>query len=118
MAIAVTVSKSWHDGKKFHAVGTLAFSGSYTTGGDTVDLSGGPTKSSRVPIRVTVGGQSGFIYKFAPGTTIANGKVLVFGQQPTSATTGIIALDQIAAAAYPAGVTGDTVDFEGIFDVL
>ena len=117
MAIAVTVSDKWDDGKRLHVVGTLAFSGSYATGGDTLSFAG-LVPASRAPLVVRVSGQAGFIYEVNIGSGIANSLVLVRGQEPTNATAGVIALTQLAAAAYPAGVTGDTVRFYAIFKLL
>lgn len=117
MAIAVTVSDKWDDGKRLHAVGTLAFSGSYATGGDTLSFAG-LVPASRAPVLVQVEGMAGFHYEVNLGSAINNSKVLVRGQEPTNATAGVIALTQLAAAAYPAGVTGDTVRFYAIFKLL
>jgi hypothetical protein len=101
--------------------GKIVAAGSYTTGGDGLSFAGlDAIKSDSVPSFVSIqsqasGGASGFEYRFVPGTTMANGKMQSFGQQPTSVTSGIIALNEIAAAAYPAGITGDTIVFEAIF---
>ncbi len=117
MAIAVTVTDKWDDGKRLHVIGTLAFSGNYATGGDTLSFAG-KVYASRAALAVQVQGIAGFVYEVSLGTTIANNLVLVRGQEPTNATAGVIALTQHAAAAYVAGVTGDTVRFHAIFKLL
>jgi hypothetical protein len=123
MALAVTVGYiDAPAGSQFvEAYGTFAFSGSYSTGGEAVTWAGLGTQgaqipSSQVPVQVYIQSQggSGFLYGWNQGT----GKVQVFGQQPTSPTTGIIALNELAAAAYPAGITGDTVTFLAVFKKL
>lgn len=123
MAIAITLPPANVDasGQNFvHAAGTLAFSGSYVSGGDTLDFTGVADRlaSSLAPVAIEVFGQSGFLYRGVPGTTLANSKVKVFGQEPTSATAGVIALTELGASAYPAGVTGDTVAFRATFRKL
>lgn len=117
MAIAVTITDRWNDGKRLHVSGTLAFSGNYATGGDTLDFTG-KVLASRAPVAVRVEGIAGFRYEVNIGSGIGNSLVLVRGQEPTNATAGVIALTQLAAAAYPAGVTGDTVRFHAIFKLL
>ncbi len=113
MAIAVTITDRWNDGKRLHVSGTLGFSGNYATGGDTLDFTGKVT-ASRAPVDLSVDGQAGFKYNAVKGTTIANNKVKVF--QTGAAVSSPFA--ELAAAAYPAGVTGDTVGFQAIFKLL
>lgn len=90
----------------------ITASGSYTTGGDTLDLTaitgapgqGMPPGSSQLPLQVLVQGQAGYEYAFVPGTTLANGKLKV--QQCAGSGSP---LAEIAQSSYPAGVTGDTI---------
>lgn len=51
------------------------------------------------------GGDSGFVYRYLPGTTLANGKFQVL----TSNGAAPNPLLDLGAGAYPAGVTGDTI---------
>lgn len=113
MPIAVTTTDSWHDTKRLHVVGTLVFSGTYPTGGDTLNFqSVKGVLSSLPPVWCDVQGQAGFKYEFATGTTIANGKVLVRVEAAVGTNTP---LAEHTNVAYVAGVTGDTVDFHAIF---
>lgn len=113
MAIAITTADSWYDGKRLHVIGTLVFSGTYPTGGDTLSFSGVKgILSSQPPVWCDVQGQAGFKYEFATGTTIANSKVLVRVEAAVGTNTP---LAEHSNVAYVAGVTGDTVDFHGIF---
>jgi hypothetical protein len=123
MALAVTVNQiDAPAGSQFvEAYGTLTFSGNYASGGEAIAWAGLGTQgaqipSSQAPIQVYVQSQggSGWLYGWNAGTA----KVQVFGQHPTNATTGIIALEELAAAAYPSGVTGDTVTFLAVFKKL
>lgn len=112
MAIAVTETRRWGGQGSIRSVGTLAFSGSYATGGDPVTLpKPGTTKE---PYRVSIVGKSGFDYQYDH----ENKKVIVRGYSPTDATAGVIARQEIAAAAYPAGVTGDVIRYEAIWPLL
>ncbi len=116
MAIAASLLDQWHDGKRLFALVKLVASGNYVTNGDTVDLSTiGLQATINALVGSFVGGQNGFLYTFVSGSQLTNGLLKVFGQQPTDATAGVIALAQIAAAAYPAGVTGDTIVLELTF---
>jgi len=95
--------------------GTLVFSGSYVSGGDTLNfLTAGTTQGGmgadaikslslpqfstvlEAPVAGTPG--TGYTFLYSPGTTQANGKVQLF-----NGTT------ELAAGAYPAGVTGAVV---------
>lgn len=112
MAIAVNTTNSWYDGKRLTVLGTLTFSGNYSTGGDTINLAGVKGfLTSQLPLTFQISGQSGFFYQFVVGTTLANAKVKVL-----VATTGGTNIPQAehTAVAYVAGVTGDVVTFEAI----
>lgn len=114
MALALTVTKQWFDGRKLTVVGTIVASGSYTTGGDTCTVAGLGIKSSQLPFLVQVSGNAGFPYSWVAGTTQANSKMKVF----CATTTGTNApLQEHGAVAYVAGVTGDTITFEGYFEI-
>ena len=96
--------------------GTVAASGNYTTGGDTLDLSQFPLVASEQPPTVGTGwmdGLAGYDYVFAPGAAMNSNKVKVFQQ---AATAG--AFPELAAGAYPGAITGDTITFYGIFKKL
>lgn len=116
MAIVVTVTKTWNDGDCNHVVGTLALSGSYTTGGDTLNWKGvaGFTKSSLLPVWVNVDGIAGYKYEhvMGAGNDQAACKLLVRVATTSGANIG---LAEHTAAAYAAGVTGDTQRFHAIF---
>jgi len=54
MALTFSLVDTWDDGKRIHVSGTIAASGSYATGGDTLDLSQTPiVASSQPPINGT-----------------------------------------------------------------
>ncbi len=116
MALTFTLVDTWDDGKRIHVSGTVAASGNYSTGGDTLDLSQFPViGSTQAPIRGTawMDGLAGYDYVFTPGSAMNNGLVKIF-QQGTSAG----AFPELAAGAYPAAITGDTITFYGIFKKL
>lgn len=85
----------------------LTFSGSYSTGGDTVNLAGlVPGVGKAPPLKVDINGQSGAEYRWVPGTTMSNGKVKVMVETTVATNT---LLSEHTAVSYVAGVTGDTV---------
>jgi len=109
MSLALTVTSQWWDGKKIHVIGTVVASGSYATNGDTINFSGLGIKSSQSPLRVDLISLNGYGLAFAPASppAQATGKMRV---NTTSNT-------ELAAGAYPAGVTGDTITFYAIFEI-
>lgn len=116
MALAFTLVDTWDDGKRIHVAGTISPSGSYSTGGDTLDLlQSSQVSSTKAPIQGTawMDGLSGYDFVFSPGSAMNNGKVKVF-QQGGSAG----AFAELSAGAYPVAITSDTVTFYGIFKKL
>jgi hypothetical protein len=116
MALTFTLVDTWDDGQRIHMAGTVTASGNYSTGGDTLDLSKAPTlASTQAPIQGTgwMDGLAGYDYVFAPGAALNSGKVKIFQQ---AATAG--AFPELAAGAYPAAITSDTITFYGIFKKL
>jgi hypothetical protein len=94
--------------------GRLSFSGSYPTGGDTLDWTTVPDKlagSQCVSVCAssqTLGNQ--YVPVGVPSTALNGWKVLC--QQPGTFNT------QLAAGAYPGGITSDTVTFVAVFRKL
>lgn len=116
MALAFTLVDTWDDGKRNHVCGTVAATGNYSTGGDTLDLSQYPIMgSTQPPITGTawMDGLAGYDYVFAPGSGLNANKVKVFQQ---GASAGAFA--ELAAGAYPGAIQSDTVTFYGIFKKL
>ncbi len=105
MPITITLLPSNVDGSGsnlFYAIGTLAFSGSYTTGGDTLDFT---TIAYKLPstqlVQAIVESQNGNSGYYVPvqGSAFNNWKVKCFAGGGT----------EIAAGAYPASITSDIV---------
>jgi hypothetical protein len=121
MALALTVTLVDRSNNALRVYGTITASGSYSAGGDTLSFAGfDQIKSSSLPQFVSIqsqnaSGHSLWEYGFTPGTTQANGKMQVLGQQPTSATTGVIQFSELAAGAYPASITSDKIMYEAVF---
>jgi hypothetical protein len=109
MAIAVTVKAQWlasPGGRLFVHCG-LVFSGSYVTGGDTINLQGLGIKSSHPPSSWgAIEGQGVTQYCWIQGTTQANGLVKCLQG----------ALAEVAAGAYPGSITADVVNALFYFD--
>lgn len=116
MALTFSLVDTWDDGKRIHVSGTVAASGNYSTGGDTVDLSQFPAvASAKPPIQGTawMDGVAGYDYVFVPGAAMNSSKVKMFAQG-----TAAGAFPELAAGAYPAAISGDTITFYGIFPKL
>lgn len=107
MTIAVTVTNKWSDTKREHVIGTLVFSSTYAQGGQAITWVDPAIKSQRSVLRVEVDGKNGYQYAYDR----ANLKILIYQQN------GVLGpLVEISNGAYPAGVTGDIVDFYAIFN--
>lgn len=90
--------------------GTLAASDSYATGGDAVDFRQlGSIYRAKDPYLVIAMGKAGFVYQY----DYANRKMLVFCNTAGGANA---ALGEHTAAAYAAGVSGDTIKCLLFFD--
>lgn len=116
IALTFTLVDTWDDGKRIHVAGTVAASGNYATGGDTLDLSQfSLIASAQPPINGTawMDGLAGYDYVFFPGAAMNSGKVKMFQQ---GAAAG--AFPELAAGAYPGAVSGDSITFYGIFKKL
>lgn len=109
--LTVTVKQSGLDKLGYEVTGKIAVgAGDYATGGNTLSFALSDIKAQRLPEIVEIMGQAGFKYEYAPGTTNANGKMLI--RQQSAATS---ALTELPAAAMPAGVTGDTIVFRAVW---
>jgi hypothetical protein len=116
MALAFSLVDTWDDGKRIHVSGTVAGTGNYVTGGDTLDLSQVPViASAQPPIQgaAWMDGLAGYDYVFTPGATMNANKVKIFAQG-----TAAGAFPELAAGAYPGAISGDTITFYGIFNKL
>jgi hypothetical protein len=105
MAIAPKLKAQWFDGKRLWVHLGLTFSGSYVAGGDTLNLTGIGIESSGLPsswasIQSQNLGSNGTEYMWLQGTTMANGKIGI------TQGAGV----EVTAGAYPASITGDTVN--------
>lgn len=105
MAITITLLPNNVDGSGsnfFYAIGTLTFSGNYSTGGDTLDFTQVADKlgSSQIiqAFAESQNGNSGYYIPIA-GSALNNWKLKAFNGGGT----------EITAGAYPASVTSDVV---------
>lgn len=125
MAAAATIDKTYNRNDTTQATqiarGSITLSGSYATHGDTLDLSqlfGVQSRKAPVEVRVFEApaagtSPSGYVYIFCPGTDGTNGKLTIF----TTGTAAGDPLNELAAGAYPAGLTGATIKFVAFFPV-
>src|SRR5258706_5485781 len=106
MPVAGVLRKRSKAGTLLEAVVDLTFFGTYPgAAGDPFDVTTIVGFTNRQPDVVNIGGKSGWLYTY----DFVNKNIIIKGQQPTSATAGIIPLDDLANAAYPASITGDAV---------
>jgi hypothetical protein len=113
MALAINITNIDTGKNDFYIFGTLSASGSYASGGDTLDFTtvANQIGASQAPVQVWVGGTTGDTYAFirAASPTLANGKIKI----NTASNT------ELAAGAYPARITGDTnIQIEAVFSKL
>lgn len=123
MPLAVNVQSIDADSDVVVVTGKLVASGSYPTGGDTIDFTSiafdatytGPSQiipTSQPPLSLGVWSEGGVInYVYSPiiGSAMNNNKLKIGGT-----TYGT----ELAAGAYPAAITGDTIAFEASFKKL
>lgn len=107
MAVVATITDQVNLGPRLMVEGTLTFSGNYATGGEIPTFSGLKTSKS-TPLTMLITALAGYVFAYDRGT----GKVLIF-QDATPAAAA--PLPQLAAAAYPAGLTGVTTYFTAYF---
>lgn len=83
----------------------ITLSGNYATPGEVLNFQAAVGFTTKPPDRVEIDGNSGWEFRWNPTTNTMS----IRGQQPTSATAGIIPLDELANGAYPGTLTGDTI---------
>lgn len=118
MAIAITILQIQESTDGVEVFGSLALSGNYTTGGDTIDWTtviGVQTPNGRIftpsllPYVVQIDGTTGDDYGWVAGTALNNGKVKI---NTTSNT-------ELGAGAYPPRILADTnIYFDAAFPKL
>jgi hypothetical protein len=115
MAVATAIptvlsdNQIWTAGTMMHVLGSIALQASpatYVTGGLTLNFNVALIKAQRVPQRVNIWSQNGYIYSYVPGTDNTNGTMKIFTAIGTELGNGV---------AIPAGNSGDTITFEGIW---
>ena len=93
--------------------GTVAIQASpatYATGGLTLDLSAVLSNDLPEDVNINFDPPTGWVLGFDTGTTLKNGKVLLYGYVPTDATAGTLPLGEFNnATAIPAAVSGGTI---------
>ena len=113
MALAINITSINSGEGSLYVFGTLTASGSYASGGDTLDFTTVASQigASQAPVQVWVGGSTGDNYGFvrAASPTLANGKIKV----NTASNT------ELAAGAYPVRISGDAnIQIEAVFSKL
>lgn len=101
---------------------TITPTGNYTLGGDTLDFTQlkDIVKSDYVPLQVYIqsqasGGNSGWWYSFRPGTTLANGKMQVFGTGGSAGASHQELGNGVAYAAQSPSIATDTIVGMAVF---
>jgi hypothetical protein len=111
MALAITITDVDSGTGNIYIFGTLTASGSYATGGDTLDFTtvAAQIGASVPPVQLWAGGTTGDAYSWIPGSALNNGKIKI---NTASAT-------ELASGAYPTRISGDAnIQFEAAFRKL
>lgn len=114
MAIAIDEVLAVHDtGQHYRAIVTLTLSSSYSSGGESLASlwNNAQLHTSHAAIAMHVEDTSGFVFRYDK----ANNKLIIFGQEPTNATSGVFALSQLAATTYPSTLTTDVITADVMF---
>jgi len=109
--VVPTILNTWVAGNKMIITGTVAFSAPtdiYVVGGIPFSFFGGMIKARKKPYYVQFASVNGNTYGYVVGTDASNGKLKIF----TAAGT------ELTAIALPAGISGDTINFEAAFAPL
>jgi len=110
MALTLTVHQFDVDstGKQVYVAGIVTASGSYTTGGDTLDLSTQSfIPSAQLPKQVALFTQTGQVYNYAfiQGAALNSCKVKIYAAGGT----------ELASGAYPSAITSDIIAFSAVY---
>ena len=113
MALTLTVNQFNVDalGKQVYVAGVVTASGSYTTGGDTLDLSTQSNiPSAQLPTQASLFTQTGQVYNYAfiVGTALNNNKVKIYAAGGS----------ELASGAYPAAILNDIIAFSAVYPKL
>jgi hypothetical protein len=111
MPIAISITDIDAAADNVYVFGTLTASGSYSTGGDTLDFTtvGSQIAASQAPVQVWAGGSTGDTYSWIKGAGLNNQKIKI----NTASNT------ELASGAYPSRITGDAnIQFEAVFNKL
>ena len=92
--------------------GFISLTGSYTSGGDTLDISAYPVQSAQLPEIVLFTEQpsatvapSGYLFYYQPGTTSANGLLRITSAAGT----------ELTATTYPAALLAANIQFLALY---
>ena len=79
MALAITITDVDTGTGNIYVFGKLTPSGSYATGGDTLDFTtvAAQIGASLTPVQLWAGGTTGDNYGWVPGSTLNNGKIKI-----------------------------------------
>lgn len=107
---------TWVSGNKYTIIGNLTITASpatYTTGGIACNLYSPLVKATLTPVRVYIDGESGYTYKYIPGSDASQGLLQIYVQDAIAYNP----LAQIVGGdTIPAGVSGDTILLEAVFN--
>lgn len=114
MALALDIVAVDNEQQSFRKTGVITFSGSYSTGGDTLDLTA-VTSDAKIPAakfhrnptfgRIDKGAIAGYVVEIVKSSSLTTWKIKVY---ESGADGGD--LDEIAASSYPSAITDADVD--------
>ena len=108
MALTMTIVSVDAAADNIYVFGTLSASGSYATGGDTLDFTtvAPQLAASQPPTQLWAGGSTGDTYAWIKGSALNNQHVKISTASGTELTSG----------TYPSRISGDAnIQFEAVF---
>jgi hypothetical protein len=108
MALTMTIVSVDAAADNIYIFGTLSASGSYATGGDTLDFTtvAPQLAASQPPLQLWAGGSTGDTYAWISENALNNQKLKI------STASGT----ELASGAYPGRISGDeNIQFEAVF---
>lgn len=95
----------------FFTVAVSAAADTYATNGLTLSFALGKVPAASVPTLCYVwsdAAANGYLFKYTPGSTIANGKLIIMASVTVANGTGAVCVEMTNGTAIPAAISGDT----------
>lgn len=110
MSATLTMTDQWSDGKRMFVLGSIVFTSTYPTGGESLDFTTIGVETSQAPLFMDVQECQGYSAFFTAGTSPSDtaNKLQIY----TASTA------ELSASTYPSQITGGQFNFMAIFQQL